>query len=83
MAEQFLMGFAHPLHAVAQLRVGECGGGRMAVDRARALQPDVVLMAYRPERVGAQYIPGEGSYCDDWDTAAEKQQRAVREWNTQ
>lgn len=46
-------------------------------------EPDVVLMAYRPERIGTPYIPGEGSYCDDWDTAAEKQQRAVREWNTQ
>lgn len=46
-------------------------------------EPDVVLMAYRNDRVGVPHSPGEGDYFEDWDDAADKQAQAVQEWNSQ
>ncbi|MGO4205521.1 hypothetical protein AB4Z09_28070 [Rhodococcus sp. TAF43] len=37
-------------------------------------RPDVVFMAYDPDRVGGTYTPGAGEYVDDYDTGITRAQ---------
>ena len=37
-------------------------------------RPDVVFMAYDPNRVGGIYIPGAGEYVDDYDVGVARAQ---------
>ena len=37
-------------------------------------RPDVVFMAYDPDRVGCTYIPGTAEYVDDYDIGIARSQ---------
>ena len=41
-------------------------------------RPDVVFMAYDPDRVGGDYIPGAGEYVDDYDDGIARTQQYRR-----